>query len=424
MLLHPLDADAETPDPVPVMRSAIELACKATGRSDARRIGRRLAGVKPVDALPSDTRLTNGWRWIFPLEIGRLTIDWLAPRGHLHHVRLQLDRDDRGTPRLYALIDHRCTMRAARQIVYDGDGRPVRILHLDASLTPTGTEEPIDPPVPKADDPGGEPVAIVDTGVNYLLPSIARRLARDENGDLAGYDFWDLDRRPFDSNPHRSPFFPARHGTEVASLIAAEAPVAKLLAYRFPRPDMTRFRDLVDHAAGQGVRVLNLSLVSFHRQEWAALETAMMAHPEMLFVVAAGNDGRHVDKRPVFPAALSHANMIAVTTATKEGHLARGANWGRASIDLMVPADPVMVTGFDGLRRMVSGSSYAAARVTALAACLLAAYPGWRTTQIRDRLFALAVRPAGDGLVAVGFMPETVFGRLGACTTRRPEGAI
>lgn len=424
MLAFSSAAEAAGADPVAVMRSAITLACEAKGRGDARRIGRRLSGVKPVDALPADTRLTNGWRWIFPLEIGHLSIDWLAPRGHLHHVRLQMDRDDQGTPSLYALLDHRCKIRAARRMAYDDAGRPIGIEHLDARLEPTGEVEPIDPPVPTAPDPGGEPVAVVDTGVNYLLPAIASRLARDEDGGLLGYDYWDLDRRPFDSNPHRSVFFPARHGTEVASLIAAEAPVARLLPFRYPRPDMQRFGDLIRDAASQGARVLNMSLVSFHRRDWAAFETAMAEHPEILFVVAAGNDGRDIDRRPVFPAALRFPNLIAVTTATADGRLAASANWGPASVDLMAPADPIEVTDFNGMPQMVSGSSYAAARVTSLATCLLAAYPQWPTDRIKQRLFGLAIDPAQDGVVGVGFIPEDRFGQLGACSTRRPEGAI
>ena len=90
----------------------------------------------------------------------------------------------------------------------------------------------------------------------------------------------------------------------------------------------------------------------------------------------------------------------------------------------MVPADDIEVIGFDGSRRMATGSSYAAARVTALAACLLASYPDWRMAKIKDRLFKLAVQPPVDGLVGVGFIPDHIFGQQGACSTRRPNAAI
>lgn len=417
-------AQAIAPDRIEVMRSAIDLACKAKGRRDIEAIGKRLPGIEPVAPLREQGRLTQGLRRTFPLTIGHLTIDWLAPRALLHSIRLHLDLDDQGTPSLYALLDHQCAIQAAREIAYDDDGRPVRIVHLGTSLLPTGREELIDPPVPLAADPGGEPVAIIDTGVNYLLPAIGERLARDEDGQLLGYDYWDLDRRPFDSNPFRSAFFPGRHGTEVASLIAAEAPIARLLPYRYPRPDMTRVKDLIDDAVRQGARVLNMSLASFHREEWTAFEAAVAEHQTMLFVVAAGNNRRNIDERPVYPAALSFPNMITVTAASDDGRLADGANWGPRAVDVMAPAAPIEVIGFDGGRHMVSGSSYAAARVTSLAACLLAAYPGWSIDRLKARLLGLAIKSGEPGLVSAGFIPEPVFGQQGACSTRRPEGAI
>ena len=210
-------------------------------------------------------------------------------------------------------------------------------------------------PVPPHTDPGGLPVAIIDTGVNYLLPEINRRLARDPAGMLLGYDFWDLDERPFDVHPRRSAFYPDHHGTTIASIVLAEAPVARLLPYRYPRPDMSRLAMLVEHAASHGARIVNLSLTSFDRAEWAAFEQAATRHPEILFVVAAGNDNRDIDRCPVYPAALPLDNLITVTAARADGHLARGVNWGPRTVDLMVEADGVLALGFDGRLAPVSG---------------------------------------------------------------------
>ena len=62
--------------------------------------------------------------------------------------------------------------------------------------------------------------------------------------------------------------------------------------------------------------------------DWRSFEQAAAKHPEMLFVVSAGNNGRDIDTRPVYPAALKLANMITVTSAGADGRLARGSNWG------------------------------------------------------------------------------------------------
>ena len=80
----------------------------------------------------------------------------------------------------------------------------------------------------------------MDSGVNYLLPAIASRLARDADGAALGYDWWDMDPRPLDQDPSRSAFFPRRHGTRTASLLLEEAPLARLIPYRYPRADMSR----------------------------------------------------------------------------------------------------------------------------------------------------------------------------------------
>ena len=141
------------------------------------------------------------------------------------------------------------------------------------------TVEPLNPPVPlvpgarKTGAPGTR-IALVDSGVNYLLPEIASRLARDAHGGLVGFDFWDLDTRPFDANPARSAFHPQRHGTRTASLILEEAPVAALVPYRYPRHHMTRMAALVEHAVSAGVRVMNISMGSRRRHEWADFERA------------------------------------------------------------------------------------------------------------------------------------------------------
>ena len=217
---------------------------------------------------------------------------------------VQYDSGQGSRPEVLAILDHRCALRAARRLLYDPDGLAEWLEDLDDTLQPNGHREPLNPPVPPHADPGGLPVAIIDTGVNYLLPEINRRLARDPTGALLGYDFWDLDERPFDVNPRRSAFFPDHHGTAIASIVLAEAPVARLLPYRYPRPDMSRLATLIEHAASNGARIVNLSLTSSDRAEWAAFEQAATRHPEILFVVAAGNDNRDIDRHPVYPAAL------------------------------------------------------------------------------------------------------------------------
>ena len=415
----PVDAN----EPARIVRGAGELACAARGREDLERLGTRLGCGRP-SGRPTLTRLAWGRRWSYPVADGRLIMDWIWPRGELPYIKVEYDGAKGSRPEVLAIVDHRCTLRAARRLLYDADGIAAWLEDLDDALQPNGHREPLNPPVPAHPDPGGLPVAIVDTGVNYLLPEINRRLARDPAGALLGYDFWDLDERPFDVHPRRSAFYPDRHGTAIASIVLAEAEVARLLPYRYPRPDMSRLGDVIDHAASHGARIVNLSLTSLDREEWAGFEQAAIRHPEILFVVAAGNDNRDIDRRPVYPAALALDNLITVTAARADGHLARGVNWGPRKVDLMVEADGLLALGFDGRRLPVSGSSYATARVTALAACLLAARPDSSVAMLRAQIFALARAPGAAGYVARGFIGNPGASNRGACANGAPLSGI
>jgi hypothetical protein len=327
-------------------------------------------------------------------------------------------------PRLLIVADGQCRVQTARRLVYDAAGKVEYLERLTPALDEVDAREALNPPVPEPAQPGettadAQPVAVamVDAGVNYLLPSIANRLARDGDGAILGFDYWDLDRRPFDSNPVRSPFFPQRHGTRTASLLLREAPVATLIPYRYPRPDMGRMAELIEDAADAGVVVLNMALGGNRPDEWRVFEQAAAAHPDMLFVVSAGNNGRDIDSQPVYPASLTLENMLVVSSADPDGRPAQGSNWGAESVDLFVPAEEMLVTDFNGFPRVVSGSSYAAARVSALAACLLREHPEWRAAELKTAIFELAEAPSTENAAysTHGFLPDPGARQRGGC---------
>ncbi|MEX2632125.1 MAG: S8 family serine peptidase [Tistlia sp.] len=399
-----------------LLRRAVAEACPAL---DAEALaaglpGARLLGAEPLgpEASPVGLRariaLAGG---------GLLVLERLAPGGRLRRFSASWEEPAGGgtRPRLLALAGADCRIVQGRALEWDevregGEGEapggPDRLVLLGADLESRGAVEPLDPPVPAGRDPGGVLVAQVDAGVAYDLPAIAGRLARDGAGRALGYDFWDLDPRPYDGNPAGSPFFPARHGTEVASLLLAEAPTARLLPYRYPRPDMERMAQVVEAAAEAGARIVALPMGSNSRALWEAFLAAAGAHPEILFVVSAGNDGRDIDARPVWPAAAALANLLTVTSSEPDGRLAPGSNWGAAAVDLLVPAERQEVFDYRGRPHLASGSSFAVPRVAALAARLLAANPGWRAPELKRAILALAEPPPQPGLVGAGWIRD------------------
>jgi subtilisin family serine protease len=328
--------------------------------------------------------------------------------GSLRRVTYEIHNLTTARPIMTLLAGGDCTPQHARAIRYDGGGMALELVLFEADLATVQAVEPLNPPVPEGRDPGGVTVAHIDSGVNYRLPEIAARLARDDEGRFLGRDLWDDDGRPFDGDTSRSPFFPIRHGTPVASLLIAEAPAVRLLPIRYPRPDMTRMAEAVEIAAAAGARIVALPMGSRDPDDWAAFAEAAQAHQEILFVVSAGNDGRDIDTTPLYPASLPLDNMVVVTSADAFGRLAPGSNWGRASVDLMVPAEGIEVTDYRGARGSASGSSYAVPRVAALAARLLAEHPDWVTATLKRALFARAAPPLERGAprVAVGWIPN------------------
>lgn len=414
ILAHASIASATIVDLSELIGSAVRLPCEAASGTGLNAL---------AELLPDARSRRNGVsfslagiverRMMFSVGADELTVRFRGPAGDPHQVSARYAAEEGRRSLVLAMASEGCIIHTARRLVYDDAGRPERLEILDRVLRPSGETHALNPEVPPGEDPPGLPVGHVDTGVNYLLPEIAARLARDPSGRILGYDFWDLDRRPYDVSLASDPFFPEHHGTETASLLLAEAQVAKLVPYRYPHDDMTRMGALVADAARHGIRVMNVSLASNDRLEWRPILEAAKAHPEMLFVAAAGNHGRNIDRRPIYPASADLANMVVVTSATADGRPTLGVNWGPRSVDLMVPAEGVRVLDFDGRVRRVSGSSYATARVSALAACLLAGHPAWSTDQLKAALFALA-RPRPDQ-VARGFIPDHVLGRRGAC---------
>jgi subtilisin family serine protease len=409
-------------DPAELVRAAVRLPCQSTTVAGLSAAAHRLPGVELQQTWVQYSQSwaqfspqgVTGRRLVFAVGEDRLAVRFTGPIGSPDHVEASYGADRGRRPVLDAIADPTCTIHSARRLEYDQAQRAAWLRDLDDALRPRGAPEPLNPPVPAGVDPGGITVGIIDSGVNYLLPEIASRLARGPDGEILGYDYADLDRRPFDVAPSGDPFHPERHGTRTASLVLEGAPVARLVPYRYPHHDMARMAALVEDAAARGVRVMNLSLSSFDPADWRPFQAAATAHPEILFVIAAGNHGRDIDVGAVYPAGLRLDNALVVTAATADGRLLEGVNWGASGVDLMAPGENVDTLDFDGQRRPVSGSSYATARVSALAACLLADHPEWSTAALRAALLQVA-EPDRSGRVARGVVPETALGTRGAC---------
>ncbi|KUK41326.1 MAG: Peptidase S8 and S53 subtilisin kexin sedolisin, partial [Clostridia bacterium 62_21] len=207
----------------------------------------------------------------------------------------------------------------------------------------------------------GVVVAVLDSGVDYNHPDLAGRVAK-------GYDFVNSDGDPMDDNGH---------GTHVAGIIAAVtnndegiagiAPGVKIMAVKVLDAagvgTTSTIVSGIDYAAQHGARVVNMSFGSyeFDRLQYDAIK----AHPEILFVAAAGNGGPDGvgddnDKTPVYPANYCKENLVDGTTypalpnivsvaalaesRSNPGFLAGFSNYGASSVGLAAPGENIMST--------------------------------------------------------------------------------
>ena len=300
-----------------------------------------------------------------------------------------------------------CTIIQARKLIRQ-DNKVVEITTLDAALKPVASE-PQNPPfvtdLPAPTSHQTPLLALVDTGVNYLLPEFQRNLARDTDGQLLGYDFWDEDTLPFDKDPRRNPFYPLHHGSTVFSILNIEADTHPTAIYRFPALNMCRFSSLIQHASDLGIRIITMSMGSADQSDWQCFYEEAAKHPQILFTVSAGNDGMDISKTPVYPASFDLENMLVVTSSDLFGRLGTVSNHSRTEVDVMVPAEQIEVIDHRGVRVMTGGSSYAAPRLAALAARYLRANPEADTQQIIRFIRSRAIASAQD-VTRFGWIPD------------------
>lgn len=337
-----------------------------------------------------------------------LLIEARLANGQLRQFRSSYFESEGATlrPRFQAIADGNCVIRSGRHIRREEDPW-VLLDQLDGDLETLRWTETLQAPWPEGAEPAGPRVALVDSGLAYDLSLFRERLARDQNGDPIGYDFWDMDPWPYDGETSRGAFLPIRHGTAVASVLAMEAPNAALVPFRYPRPDMGRMAEIVKYALDQDIKILAMPLGSNSSADWTAFGEAISGQ-DILAIVSAGNNGRDIDETPVYPAGLDLDNILTVTSADGFGRLAQGSNWGRESVDIMLPAENVPVQDFRGASGTASGSSYAVPRLAALAARILDVAPELSALELKSRILERAVpSPFETGnVVAAGWIPD------------------
>ena len=225
------------------------------------------------------------------------------------------------------------------------------------------------PPLPPGRDPGGVAVALFTTGIDYTDPEVALRLARDGEGELIGWDAADADNRPFAARGGAANW--GGDGTLLARALGGRG--RRLVAVRVSATDPASLARAVAFIAATPARIAVVPMWSSAKAAWEPFRQAVLQHGDLLLIAAAGDEGKDIDREPVWPAAFQLANVLVVTAPPGgAGEADSAPNGGARLVD-------AVVTGGPGRSPPANTSLAAMLAADALAGCwpqLLAAHRG------------------------------------------------
>ena len=163
-------------------------------------------------------------------------------------------------------------------------------------------------------------------------------------------------------------------------------------------------RAAFDYAGALGVDVVNASLGGFGYS--TTVTNAMLAHPNTLYVVSAGNDSANA--ADYMPCNSPAANLICVGSSDNRDLRSGFSNTSATAVDLFAPGSWINSTTLGTGYTYANGTSMASPHVAGAAALLAAAQPSATVTQLRAALLG-----GVDGKAAFGGFSVT-GGRLNA----------
>ena len=153
-------------------------------------------------------------------------------------------------------------------------------------------------------------IVVIDTGLQLDDSRLVAHVCLDGNKDLTGKGIQD----------------DYGHGTHVVGLIEKYAAdsnycISMIKYTEEAAAPVNKYMDALKDAILQKPDIINLSVsgVNFIEEE----RELICGHPEIAFVVAAGNEGNNLDIHPIYPAALGCSN---ITTVGSKDFL--GSNYG------------------------------------------------------------------------------------------------
>lgn len=297
-------------------------------------------------------------------------------------------------------------------------------------------------------------VAVIDTGVDISHEDLAgaiwvnedeipgNGLDDDGNGyadDVNGWNFYHNNNQIYNGSEDS-------HGTHGAGTIRASSgngvgisgmvpgdrvklmPV-KALGGGDGEGNTAALIKAIRYAEDNGASICNLSLTSPTNDQ--ALYCAIR-DSSMLFVAAAGNDGKDIDRTPVYPASYELDNVISAANISCGGELHESSNYGVGSVDLAAPGSYILSTTPGNTYSYMTGTSMAAPMVTGAAAMVWSHFDGIGAAEVKEILLnsvtpldSLSGKVKTGGMLNVGaalrYDLGTLSGKAFEAGGHRPE---
>jgi thermitase len=227
-------------------------------------------------------------------------------------------------------------------------------------------------------------VGVVDSGVALSSPELTGAT------QVAGTDVVNNDADAADDNGHGTAVASEVVGRTVGVARGASLVVAKVLDAH-GSGTTSQLAAGIDYVGAQGARV---AVVSIGGTRSAAVAQAIAAHPDTLYVVAAGNASGDVDggasaPSASWPCAETAANVLCVSASGRDDAPAAVSNRGAVSVDLAAPGVSVPAATLTGTGTW-TGTSFAAPLVAGTAAVLFAADADATVAQVKAAIVGSA----------------------------------
>jgi len=259
-------------------------------------------------------------------------------------------------------------------------------------------------------------VAVIDTGVDYNHPDLARNLWTNP-GEIAGNNL-DDDSNGYVDDVHGintitnsgNPLDDNDHGSHVAGTIAGRGNngvgvagvnwSAQVMACKFldaaGNGTTANAVKCLDYVHVMKTRTVNPANIIATNNSWGggAFSQALLdgivqqRNDGILFVAAAGNSSTNTDTTASYPVGFFASNVIGVASHDRSNNLASDTSYGRRTVHVAAPGVDVMSTTKNGGYATFSGTSMATPHVTGVLALLKAQDPSRDWRQLKNLVLA------------------------------------